>query len=55
MSNMLAQDTRLAAELKDELQVTHADMAKATIIIEGYKNPQQKGGQAKAVANFPFE
>lgn len=31
------------------------DIAKATALIEGYKNQQQKGAAAKQVANFPFE
>jgi nucleoporin p58/p45 len=52
---MLAQDSRLAADLRAKLEIDLEDLSRATAIIEGYKNPQAKGAAAKAVANFPFE
>ena len=55
VSNMLAQDGRLVAELRTKLETDLSDLAKATAIIEGFKSPQVKGAAAKAVANFPYE
>jgi len=45
----------VVGELRSKVEHDLADVAKATALIEGYKNPQAKGAAAKAVANFPFE
>lgn len=55
VSNNLSQDARHASELRQKLEQDLNDLNKVTTIIEGYKNPQQKGAQAKAVSNFPYE
>lgn len=55
VSNMLSQDSRLAQELKEQLERDQLDLSKGGLIVEGFKNPQQKGAQAKSVAGFPFE
>lgn len=52
---MLSHDERLVRDLRVKVEQDLADVAKATALIEGYKNPQTKGAAAKAVANFPFE
>lgn len=55
VSNMLSQDSRLAQELREQLEKDQLDLKKSSLIVEGFKNPQQKGAQAKSVAGFPFE
>jgi hypothetical protein len=55
VSNMLSQDSRLAQELREQLERDQMDLKKGSLIVEGFKNPQQKGAQAKTVAGFPFE
>lgn len=55
MSNLLAQDARLANDLRARIEADLTDASKATIIVEGFKNPQAKGSAAKSVANFPYE
>lgn len=52
---LLSHDDRSVSELRKKVEHDLADVAKATTLIEGYKNPQAKGAAAKAVANFPFE
>jgi hypothetical protein len=55
VSNLLSQDARQCSEQRARLEVDLADLAKATAILEGFKNPQAKGAAAKSAANHPFE